>query len=204
MLLNGVEYRRYDHLYWVSASGLFLRNLEPYEPRPQPTGYYAVGRMRLAHRVVATCWCNRPEGAVDVHHINEDRGDNRAENLVWLSKAAHMALHPDKGTYPRTEATRAKLRAYRLGMKATEETKSKQREATIRLGLKPPPRKTGTKMGSAFSARMSEVSKNRRSCVVQGVVYRSFNEAGKALGIKPHTLRKRCLADSFPDYRLGE
>ncbi len=204
IIIDGVEYRRFDHLYSVSADGRFLRNLQPYEPWRLASGYKAVGRRGLAHRIVAECWCPKPEGATDIHHINHDRGDNRSVNLVWLTKAEHMAQHPETGRQPMPDSGKAKLRAYRLGMTTSEATKAKQREAILRLGIKPPPRPIGTKMGDAFSARMSEVSKNRQSCTINGVSYRSFNEAGKALGMKPHTLRKRCLSDSFPDYRLGK
>ena len=147
---------------------------------------------------------DRPEAATDVHHINHDRADNRAVNLLWLTTAEHMAQHPETGKQAMPESGKAKLRAYRLGMKTAEETKSKQREANLRLGIKPPPRATGAKMGEAFSAQMSEVSHNRQSCTINGVQYRSFSQAGEALGIKQHTLRKRCLSDSFPDYRLGD
>jgi len=202
-IIDGIEYRRFDHLYWVSACGKFLRNLEPYTPWQMHNGYLAAGRRRLAHRVVATCWRPRPEGAEDVHHINHDRTDNRAENLEWLTTSEHMARHPGMGRQPMQEAGKAKLRAYRLGKRASDVTKCKQREASLRLGIKPPARAVGAKMGEAFSARMSEVSHNRQSCTILGVCYRSFNEAGKALGMKAHTLRKRCLSDSFPDYRLG-
>lgn len=203
-IIGGLEYRRFDHLYWVSACGKFLRNLEPYTPRKMPGGYLTVGRQRLAHRVVATCWCHRPDGAIEVHHINHDRADNRAENLQWLTKADHLALHPGLGKQAMPESGKAKLRAYRLGTRASEATKQKQREANLRLGIKPPPRPAGTKMGPDFSAKMSAISHNRRSCTINGVAYQSFTEAGKALGIKPHTLRKRCLSDSFPSYRLKE
>jgi hypothetical protein len=203
MVFNGTEYRQYDHLYWVSAAGGFLRLLVPYEPILRPDGYLSVGRQRLAHRMVATCWCDRPEGATDVHHINHDKADNRDENLVWLTIAKHIALHPDTGRQPMPESAKAKLRAFRLGMKASEETKQKQREATLRLGLKPPPRLKGTKMGKEFFRKCRENSPNARACVISGTRYRSFNEAGEAHNQKPHTLRKRCLSDNFPDYRLA-
>jgi hypothetical protein len=58
-------------------------------------------------------------------------------------------------------------------------------------------------MGVEARARMSENSPNARACIVDGVSYASFNEAGKALGMKPHTLRKRCLSQSFPSFQLG-
>jgi hypothetical protein len=38
--------------------------------------------------------------------------------------------------------------------------------------------------------------------VVFGVEYRSFAEAAKATGIHRFTIRKRCLSENFPDYKV--
>ena len=103
-----------------------------------------------------------------------------------------------------TEEGKQRLRTLRLGTKASEETKQKQREASLRLGCKPPQRPVGTKMSDESRTRMSENSPNAQSCIVDGVSYASFNEAGKALGLKPHTLRKRCLSQGFPSFQLGK
>lgn len=196
---NGIEYRRFDHLYSVSENGQFLRLLEPYTPTKGPNGYLAVGRRRLAHRIVAACWCDRPEDATDVHHINHIKSDNRAANLVWLTTAQHMAEHPETGRQPMPESAKEKIRQSRLGSITSEETKQKQREANLRLGIKPPPRAIGTKMGPESLAKMRENSPNAQSCMIMGVKYRSFNEAGQATNQRPHTLRKRCLSKNFPD-----
>ena len=41
-------------------------------------GYYM-------HVLVATAFCENPEGYTEVNHINEIKSDNRAENLEWVS-----------------------------------------------------------------------------------------------------------------------
>ena len=41
----------------------------------------------LVHRLVATAFCENPEGFTVVNHINEDKADCRAENLEWCSRA---------------------------------------------------------------------------------------------------------------------
>ena len=202
--LDGVEYRFYDHLYAVSACGLVLRQLQPYTPIQRPDGYLSIGRKRLMHRVVATCWLDKPDNALHVHHINGIKSDNRASNLMWVSPKNHFAeFHKEThGKHTMSEAGRQKLRALRLGSKTSEATKQKQREASLRLGIRPPAPALGYKHSKESVAKMRENSPNANACEVDGIAYRSFNQAGEALGIKPHTLRKRCLSANFPSYRL--
>lgn len=202
--IEGTTFRFYDHLYAVSRAGIVLRNLLPYEPKLRPDGYAAVGRRRLLHRMVATCWCDRPEGANHVHHKNHNKGDNRASNLEWITHKVHMSeRHPEiRRGQSMSERGKQTLRELRTGSVTSEVTKQKQREASLRLGCKPPPRPVGTKCSAAAIAKMQANSPNAAACEILGVAYPSFSAAGRALGIKPHTLRKRCLSESFPDYRI--
>ena len=201
---NGTVYRFFDHLFAVSRSGLVLRKLQPYEPRKRPDGYLTLGRERLMHRVVAECWCDKPEGANHVHHKNHDKSDNRASNLEWVTPKHHVSeLHAgtSKG-HSMSEAGKQRLRLLRLGSKTSESTKQKQREASIRLGYKPPPRAVGTKCTEDAVAKMRDNSPNAMQCEINGILYQSFSEAARALGEKPHSLRKRCLSENFPSYRV--
>lgn len=202
---EGVEYRFFDHLYAVSSCGKLLRKLTPYTPTRHPSGYEQASR-RLVHRMVATCWCERPEGANHVHHINEDKTDNRAENLEWVSPKTHMAERHQGQTrgHNMSEEGRQRLRELRLGSKTSDDTKQKQREATLRLGIKPPPRAKGTKMSAEVRDYMSQQSPNAMACTIDGVRYRSMHKAAEATGINYGTIRKRCLSPNFPSYRLGE
>lgn len=199
---DGIEYRFYDHLYAVSACGLVLRQLQPYTPKLRPDGYLAIGRRRLLHRMVATCWIDKPNTANHVHHKNEIKSDNRASNLEWITPKAHNAHHKNSAGHTMSESGRQKLRSLRLGSKTSESTKQKQREATIRLGLRPPAPTPGYKHSKEAIAKMVKNSPNATACEIDGIVYQSFSQAGHALGIKPHTLRKRCLSTNFPTYRL--
>lgn len=197
---DGIAYRVFDRLYAVSRNGLFLRNMIPAMPTKRPDGYLSIGRHQLAHRVVATCWVDRPEHANHVHHINGKKDDNRASNLEWVSPKKHMAHHP-QSPYPRTEETRAKIRAARLGSKASEASKQKRREWALSVGTRPPSW-AGKQHTDETRAKMSANHAKATPCEVFGVRYASFTEAGKALGQRPLTLRKRCLSINFSDYKI--
>lgn len=45
------------------------------------------------HRVVATAFIPNPENKPQVHHIDGDRANNAAENLMWVTRAEHGQLH---------------------------------------------------------------------------------------------------------------
>lgn len=202
-IIDGIEYRFYDHLYAVSRCGKVLRNMQPAMPIKRPDGYLSVGRRRLAHRMVAAVWLDKSDGANHVHHINHDKQDNRADNLEWLTPKLHHLKHPNhyKG-HSMSEAGKQRLRTLRLGSKTSDATKQKQREATVRNGRFPPPRPIGYKHSQESIEKMQLNGNNKVSCEILGIAYGSFSEAGRALGEKPHTLRKRCLSKNFPDHKL--
>lgn len=201
---NGVEYRFYDHLYAVARDGSLLRKLQPFTPVRRKDGYLQAGRCRLVHRMVAICWLHTSDEKNSVHHKDRDKANNHADNLEWVDPRKHMIDHHQDvverfNRYERTERHKQHLRELRLGTKTSEETKRKQREANLRLGIRPPVQ-YGRKMTEANKAKLRAA--NQQPCEVFGVRYESFKEAGESLGIRPLTLRKRCLSPNFSDYRV--
>jgi len=200
---NRKHYRKFDHLYYVAKDGSLLRKFKPIKPQKRKDGYYSVGK-RLIHRMVATCWVPNPNNCKHIHHIDKDKSNNNYENLIWLTPKRHIAdKHPrPKGIYHMSEEGKQKLRNFRLGKKHTAETKQKISYANQHYSGKPRGWKPGMKHTDETILKMSKNSKKARPCMIYGIRYKSFTEAGAALNIKPLTLRKRCLSKNFHDYKL--
>ena len=158
-------------------------------------------RKRLTHRVVAACWLESFGPKKHVHHSNECKSDNRAENLECLTaKEHHGERHAEtNGRHNVSPEAREKIRQARLGSVTTEETKAKQREAL--LGRKRPYFKRAAHSNESKQTRSLKHHRNT-GCSVLGVEYRSFAEAAKATGIHRFTIRKRCLSENFPDFKV--
>ncbi len=204
LIINGIQYRLYNRLYAVSRDGVVLKvNTQTIvEPKIRKDGYAYVASKFLIHRMVGTCWLPRPNKAREIHHINEVKAENHADNLMWVSHKEHIGDHHDFGRYERTEETRQKLREYRTGRKTSEGTKLKQRLANLSLGIRPPPRLKGYKVPDEQIAPMRENHWRNTSCEIDGIAYRSFAEAGRVLGMRSLTIRKRCLATTFPNFKV--
>lgn len=53
------------------------------------------------HRIVAEMFCPRWAGQTVVHHVNKNKYDNRACNLVWCTTAYHKYIHQNRTKQPR-------------------------------------------------------------------------------------------------------
>ena len=61
---------------------------------PHKDGYLFVSlghqNIRAIHRLVAEAFIPNPDGLPQVNHINEDKTDNRVENLEWVTAKENM------------------------------------------------------------------------------------------------------------------
>jgi hypothetical protein len=191
-IFMGIEYKFYDHLYACSACGKAIKlkkitlpdgqevpdysNVKQAVYWPRPDGYINVGRRRLLHRVVATCWIENPENAKHVHHKNGIKSDNRADNLEWITPKKHADKHP-KTPYIRTPESIAKFVKSKTGTKDNEASRIKKKARLITIVP-------------------------RTTCKYKGIEYPSITEAARILNINKSTFRLRCNSKNFPDYEI--
>ena len=64
---------------------------------------------KCVHRMVAEAFLERKEEETQVHHINEDKSDNRAENLMWVTPKEHGKLRSDESKRKFAETYRKNL-----------------------------------------------------------------------------------------------
>lgn len=175
---DGIEYKMYDHLYFVSRCGKVLRKMTPVLPILRKDGYMSIGRRGLLHRMIAKCWVPNLNNSQCVHHKNGDKSDNGADNLEWISHEKHAKLHhKGKPSYKRTPESIAKFIASKTGTKDNEAARIKKRARLITIVP-------------------------RTTCKYQGVTYESIAAGSRAAGIHPATFRLRCLSKNFPEYEI--
>lgn len=63
----------------------------------------------LLHRLVAEAFCERPDGADEVNHIDGNKQNNRADNLEWVTRAENLKHAFETGLMPNDATPKAVL-----------------------------------------------------------------------------------------------
>ena len=86
------NYGRVKSLNWNGKGTVGYMTL-----RKKNTGYLAVllskngvSKYALVHRLVATAFIPNPENEETINHIDEDKTNNRADNLEWCSRTENV------------------------------------------------------------------------------------------------------------------
>ena len=91
--------QKFENDYYISDYGDIFsiyknKIINPYITKHS---YYRIGlkdnKKYLIHRLVAETFIPNPENKPQVNHINGNKQDNRVENLEWIKKAEHVAMH---------------------------------------------------------------------------------------------------------------
>ena len=118
-------------------------------------GYAAVtiwnngkGKRCLVHRLVAKAFVDDYADDKHVHHLNEDKSDNRLENLIVMDMDEHMHLH--KQIYPlvkrcevcgkdfvpdKTKRNRAKTCSHECWLKTTKRNAEARKKPICQITL---------------------------------------------------------------------
>ena len=86
-------------LFSIGENGtvINLKTMKRIAPYQLKTGYLQVdlynGNHATIHRLVAIMWCDNRLFKPEVHHINNNKNDNRVANLVWVTDEQHGRAH---------------------------------------------------------------------------------------------------------------
>jgi hypothetical protein len=112
------------------------------------------GRIHVSvHRLVASAFCDRPEGCDVVNHMDNNPANNHYSNLEWTTIAGDNLHMRNQG--------RAKVPSYRGGgHPSSKHTESQALQVIAALKIKEPHRKIAERLGVTHSF-VSEISSGR-------------------------------------------
>lgn len=85
-------------------------------------GYFVVklsgrnGGQILLHRLVASVWCDKPDGANQVNHKDGNKGNNSAENLEWVTASENMQHGIETGLYDELGGIHQRYKLWKNGI----------------------------------------------------------------------------------------
>ncbi len=181
-------------LYFASSLGRVFsfasRHKYHYNPKgllkttPNNLGYHmtalqfdnAYAKPIKIHQIIALTFHKKPDFKCEVHHIDHNKSNNRADNLRWVTHKENILLSFTEGGRKIPEG----LGHWNYGRLVSSRTRKKM--SVKKLGEKHP------KFKGYYS--------------VDGVRYPSACQAGKALDIPAITVTRRCKNPRFPSWEF--
>lgn len=91
--ISGLEW--VPEKYTVDDNGYVYNNGKRLGTYVDMYGYYKViikGKSFRVHRLIAMAFCEGSSAQKVVHHLDENKLNNKPSNLVWMDKAEHDIL----------------------------------------------------------------------------------------------------------------
>ena len=87
----------YEGKYWISNLGRLKNNKQIMKPMVATNGYLIACLWKnnkqkkfVIHRLVANVFIDNPNNYKEVNHLDEDKTNNRVDNLEWCSHKYNM------------------------------------------------------------------------------------------------------------------
>ena len=87
----------YEEKYWISNLGRLKNNKQIMKPMVATNGYLIACLWKnnkqkkfVIHRLVANVFIDNPNNYKEVNHLDEDKTNNRVDNLEWCSHKYNM------------------------------------------------------------------------------------------------------------------
>lgn len=100
------------------------------------TGYISIslnGKNYDMHRLLAEAFIPNPDNKPEVHHINEDKTDNRLSNLQWVTRKENLHANSDSAIKRMAEAHDYKSISKKVSESLDYEMISKKRGTKVRV-----------------------------------------------------------------------